>query len=152
DARGGLRPVRREARHRGHGRQDRHDRDRARLHRPARPGRTEPPRAQGGGADAGQGIDQVRDVADDRRAAVMRAIMKTRTLLLALVASAVAPQYASAQLDPLLFLKRGHLPGANTNGQPNVIVMVDTANRMQRDQNNDYRDNNAYPRSGALSE
>jgi len=82
----------------------------------------------------------------------MRAIMKTRTLLLALVASAVAPQYASAQLDPLLFLKRGHLPGANTNGQPNVIVMVDTANRMQRDQNNDYRDNNAYPRSGALSE
>jgi len=78
--------------------------------------------------------------------------MKTRTLILALVASAVAPQYASAQLDPLLFLKRGHQPGANTNGQPNVIVMVDTANRMQRDQNNDYRDNNAYPRTGALYE
>ncbi|HKC57399.1 MAG TPA: PilC/PilY family type IV pilus protein, partial [Vicinamibacterales bacterium] len=72
--------------------------------------------------------------------------MKTRTLILALVASAVAPQYASAQLDPLLFLKRGQQPGANTNGQPNVIVVVDTANRMQRDQNNDYRDNNAYPK------
>jgi hypothetical protein len=82
----------------------------------------------------------------------MRAIMKTRTLILALVASAVAPQYATAQLDPLLFLKPGHQPGANTNGQPNVIVMVDTANRMQRDQDNNYRDNNAYPRSGALYE
>jgi len=30
--------------------------------------------------------------------------------------------------------------------------MVDTANRMQRDQDNNYRDNNAYPRSGALYE
>ena len=78
--------------------------------------------------------------------------MKTRTLILALVASAVAPQYASAQLDPLLFLKRGHQPGANTNGQPNVIVMVDTANRMQRDQDNNYRDANVYTRTGALYE
>jgi hypothetical protein len=82
----------------------------------------------------------------------MRAIMKTRTLLLALVAFAALPPYASAQLDPLLILKRGHLPGANTNGQPNVIVMVDTANRMQRDQDGNYRDNNVYPKSGALYE
>jgi hypothetical protein len=78
--------------------------------------------------------------------------MKTRTLVIALVALTVAPQYASAQLDPLLFLKRGHLPGANTNGQPNVILMVDTANRMQRDQDNNYRDNNIYSRTGALYE
>jgi hypothetical protein len=42
---------------------------------------------------------------------------------------------AAAQLDPLLFLKRT---------QPNVLLVVDTANRMQRDPNNDYRDARVY--------
>jgi hypothetical protein len=69
--------------------------------------------------------------------------MKTRTLWIALVALVAAPPYASAQLDPLLFLKQK---------QPNVIVMVDTANRMQRDQDNNYRDNNVYIRGGFLYE
>ena len=50
---------------------------------------------------------------------------------------------ASAQLDPLLFIKR--LP-------PNVIVAVDTSNRMQRDLSNDYIDPNVYTRTGALWE
>lgn len=79
-------------------------------------------------------------------------MMKTRIALIALVAFAVAPRHASAQLDPLLILKR---PGANTtttNAQPNVLLMVDTANRMQRDQDNNYRDNNVYSRTGALYE
>ena len=38
----------------------RHHRDRARLHRPARSGRTEPPRTQGAGPDARQGADAIR--------------------------------------------------------------------------------------------
>jgi hypothetical protein len=73
---------------------------------------------------------------------------------LALLALGVAPHHASAQLDPLLFLKRGHVTQqpTNTNGQPNVIVMVDTANRMQRDQDGQFRDNNVYSRTGALYE
>jgi hypothetical protein len=50
---------------------------------------------------------------------------------------------ASAQLDPLLFIKR--MP-------PNVIIAVDTANRMQRDIANDYLDPNVYTRTGALWE
>jgi len=49
---------------------------------------------------------------------------------------------ASAQLDPLLFIKRT---------QPNVILVVDSANRMQRDQNNDYRDANIYTSKGVLA-
>ena len=69
----------------------------------------------------------------------MRPTMK-HTLLLALIVGAVlAPRQASAQLDPLLFLK---------NKQPNIIVMVDTANRMLRDSENNFRDNNIYRRLG----
>ena len=59
--------------------------------------------------------------------------MKTRTLLFALVAFAAAPHYAAAQLDPLLFLKRTQTPGATpAPSQPNVLLMVDTANRAIR--------------------
>ena len=59
------------------------------------------------------------------------------------VALACLPRQAAAQLDPLLFIK---------NKQPNIIIMVDTANRMQRDHNNDYRDDNVYKRVGGGSE
>jgi hypothetical protein len=55
----------------------------------------------------------------------------------------LASREASAQLDPLLFIKR--LP-------PNVIIAVDTSNRMQRDLSNDYLDPNIYTRTGALWE
>jgi hypothetical protein len=50
---------------------------------------------------------------------------------------------ASAQLDPLLFIKRS---------APNVLLAVETTSRMQRDTNNDYYDANIYPRTGALWE
>src|SRR5215210_8162269 len=45
-------------------------------------------------------------------------------ILACAMAAAALPSPAAAQLDPLLFLK---------SSQPNVIVMVDVANRMQRD-------------------
>jgi hypothetical protein len=48
----------------------------------------------------------------------------------------ISPATAYAQLDPLLFLK---------TTQPNVILAVDTANRMQRDADNTYYDPAAYP-------
>jgi hypothetical protein len=54
---------------------------------------------------------------------------------------AVLPRDAAAQLDPLLFLK---------DRKPNVVLVVDTANRMQRDHHDDYRDNAVYTR-GLLS-
>lgn len=50
---------------------------------------------------------------------------------------------ASAQLDPLLFMKRT---------QPNVLLVVETSNRMQRDANNDYYDGNIYKMTGQLWE
>jgi hypothetical protein len=55
-----------------------------------------------------------------------------------------AARDAAAQLDPLLFIKRT---------QPNVLVVVDTSNRMQRDAiDNSYRDANVYTKTGALYE
>jgi hypothetical protein len=50
-----------------------------------------------------------------------------------------APREAAAQLDPLLFLKRT---------QPNVLLVVDVANRMQRDGDNNYRDASIYNKAG----
>jgi hypothetical protein len=47
---------------------------------------------------------------------------------------------AFAQLDPLLFVKQT---------QPNIIVAVDVANRMQRDANETYYDPFTYPKTGA---
>jgi hypothetical protein len=66
--------------------------------------------------------------------------MRTRVLLMLLAGVSAAPQEVAAQLDPLLFIK---------NRTPNVLIVVDTANRMQRDANNDYRDNNIYRKTGA---
>jgi hypothetical protein len=51
------------------------------------------------------------------------------------LAAVLLPGDASAQLDPLLFLKRS---------QPNVLLVVETANRMQRDANDDYYDMQSY--------
>ncbi len=50
---------------------------------------------------------------------------------------------ASAQLDPLLFMKRQ---------PPNVIIAIDTSNRMQRDITGTYLDPNVYTKTGALWE
>ena len=59
------------------------------------------------------------------------------------VACVLTGREASAQLDPLLFIKRQ---------APNVIIAVDTSNRMQRDIANDYLDPNIYTKTGALWE
>ena len=68
------------------------------------------------------------------------------------VAAAVAvlmlPASASAQLDPLLFLKKTAINGFTTPMAPNVILAVDTANRMQHDADESYYDPLAYPISG----
>ena len=70
--------------------------------------------------------------------------LKPTALLLLVAAIWVGgAREASAQLDPLLFIKRT---------PPNVLLVVDTANRMQRDQNNDYRDANVYAVKGATYE
>jgi len=50
---------------------------------------------------------------------------------------------ASAQLDPLLFLK---------TTAPNIVLAVDTANRMQRDADNTYYDPADYTATGAAYE
>lgn len=67
--------------------------------------------------------------------------MKLR-LLIAAVVLASLPRPAAAQLDPLLFVKR------EANGLPNVILAVETSNRMQRDKDGDYRDDNLYIKQG----
>ncbi|MBD0324642.1 MAG: hypothetical protein ICV72_14850, partial [Aldersonia sp.] len=70
-------------------------------------------------------------------------IMTTFTMRgarLAVIAAVLAPTPAYAQLDPLLFLK---------TQQPNVILAVETANRMQRDPDNTYYDPGTYQKTGA---
>jgi hypothetical protein len=57
------------------------------------------------------------------------------TLLLIILA-----RPAAAQLDPLLFLKRA---------KPNVLLVVETADRMQRDADNAYYDQHVYARTSA---
>ena len=57
----------------------------------------------------------------------------------ALAAALAAPQQAAAQLDQFLYLKRS---------QPNVLIAVDTSERMQLDTNGDYRDTNLYVKLG----
>jgi len=69
--------------------------------------------------------------------------LKPSLVLLSLCAIGLGTaREASAQLDPLLFIKRT---------PPNVLLVVDTANRMQRDVNNDYRDPAPYTAQGALA-
>lgn len=72
--------------------------------------------------NAGSGARRIR-----RRAAAVCAI------LLGLAAPALA------QLDPLLFLKAT---------KPNVLLVVDTADRMQRDADHDYYDQFIYSKTG----
>jgi hypothetical protein len=67
--------------------------------------------------------------------------MTTRVFLIIAIAALFLPREAAAQLDPLLFLKRT---------QPNILLMVETANRMQRDHNDDYLDNTIYLKSALV--
>src|SRR5436309_11178700 len=59
----------------------------------------------------------------------MRALKLSSAVFIAVIASA-AP--AAAQVDPLLFMKLQGTNAVNV-GAPNVLLVVDTANRMQRD-------------------
>src|SRR5688572_8465719 len=66
-----------------------------------------------------------------------------------LAAVLAAPVPASAQLDPLLMIKKG--TPANPV-KPNVIFAIDTSSRMQNDADEIYYDPNDYARVGALWE
>lgn len=78
--------------------------------------------------------------------------MTTTSTRLGRVAAALAilalPGSAFAQLDPLLFLKKTAVNGFATPMPPNVILAVDTANRMQHDADETYYDPLAYPLAG----
>ena len=57
--------------------------------------------------------------------------------VLVIAADGQPARQAAAQLDPLLYLKRT---------KPTVLIAVETANRMQRDTDGNYRDDNVYVR------
>ena len=67
----------------------------------------------------------------------MKTIIRRGVLAAVAAATLMTPNRASAQLDPLLYLKRT---------KPTVLIAIDTANRMQRDTSGDYRDDNRYKR------
>jgi hypothetical protein len=68
---------------------------------------------------------------------------RLRTAIAALAGILAWPVVASAQLDPLLMLKRT---------QPNVLLVVETTNRMNKDADSNYYDPNTYTKTGALWE
>ena len=68
---------------------------------------------------------------------------RRRTIAAAVLTVICGVTDANAQLDPLLYLKKN---------KPNILVAVETANRMQRDVYNDYLDANIYVRTGAAWE
>jgi hypothetical protein len=72
----------------------------------------------------------------------MTTIIQRGVLCAALAGAVMVPKEAFAQLDPLIYLKRT---------RPTVLIAVETANRMQRDTNGDYRDDNVYIRQGGGS-
>ena len=63
---------------------------------------------------------------------------------LMLAAILARPEAVSAQLDPLLMIKKG-TPAAPVN--PNIIIAIDTAYRMQKDADEVYYDPNDYSAS-----
>src|SRR5687768_2805875 len=67
---------------------------------------------------------------------------------LMLAAILARPEAVSAQLDPLLMIKKG-TPA--TPVKPNVIFAIDTSPRMQLDADGVYYDPNVYTRQGGLS-
>jgi hypothetical protein len=69
--------------------------------------------------------------------------MNRNVLLVAFAGLVCTATNAVAQLDPLLYLKKN---------KPNVLIAVETANRMQRDVYDDYLDANIYKRTGAAWE
>ena len=119
------------------------DRNRARLYGAARPGRTESPRPQGGGADTRRRADEKRTDGSVgvREIRIMSQMKYGRVVAGAMLLAAVLarPEAVSAQLDPLLMIKKG-TPA--TPVKPNVIFAVDTSSRMQHDADETYYDPN----------
>lgn len=68
--------------------------------------------------------------------------MKRSLCLAVLLVGLATPAFA--QLDPLLFIKNG--------ATPNVLLVVDVSQRMQKDANGDYYDQFVYPKGGAAYE
>src|SRR5688500_9417432 len=72
----------------------------------------------------------------------MNTTMRTQIAVLVLLAVTGVVRDAAAQLDPLLYLKKT---------KPNILVGIETTNRMQRDVYNDYIDGNIYRRLGVVA-
>jgi hypothetical protein len=72
----------------------------------------------------------------------MNTIMRRRIVALVLLGLACVARDAAAQLDPLIYLKKN---------KPNVLVAIETSNRMQRDVYDDYLDANIYKRLGVAA-
>ena len=84
------------------------------------------------------------------------------TAIVAAIAASTTPAFA--QLDPLFFMRGQAATSTTPNMAPNVVFLVDTSNRMQRDAATDltnattatststYYDPFIYTRSGALYE
>src|SRR5688500_9737238 len=72
----------------------------------------------------------------------MNTMMRRRIVALVLLGLGCVARDAAAQLDPLLYLKKN---------KPNILIAVETANRMQRDVYNDYLDGNIYRRLGVAA-
>jgi hypothetical protein len=72
----------------------------------------------------------------------MNTIMRRRIVALVLLGLACVARDAAAQLDPLIYLKKN---------KPNILIAVETSNRMQRDVYNDYLDGNIYRRLGVAA-
>src|SRR5690349_21505723 len=62
----------------------------------------------------------------------MRALKLNSAVIAGIVSIVAWAAPAAAQVDPLLFMKLQGTNGANV-GAPNVIIVLDTSNRMQRD-------------------
>lgn len=75
--------------------------------------------------------------------AVRRRFLRPRVVAILIYALHASSRQASAQVDPLLYLK------AQT---PNIMLVVDTTSRMQRDADGDYYDPQPYTKTGAAWE
>src|SRR5262249_34594510 len=136
------------------------DGNRTRLHGPARPGRAEPPRAEGRHPDSGRRTDPGGDVRGRHaRQAVLLGVIMQHTNLLPCVGDARrtevglavgmvvtlgivgAPRTAHAQIDPLAIIKRNLVTTATSpTFKTHLLVAVDTSLRMQFDADGNYYD------------
>src|SRR5439155_16315918 len=150
-ARGGVRSQRDAQDHRGDGRADVEHGNRTRPDRAARPGRVEPARAQSSRPDSrqvGDEHDAGYVLGQPGGALMRRGIRRTVagrrrgawTALLSLAVMLWWSTIASAQLDPIGFVRR--VP-------PTIIVIMDTSASMLQDGNGNYYDPGFWPTTDA---